>query len=205
MYFEKGHIYHIYNMGNHKDLLFFEDEHYQFFLKKIKTLIQPVGEILAYCLMPNHFHFMIQANYKSVETITSRFSQKEDFKMQRLTRKLGTLQSSYTQAINKKYNWRGSLFRQKTKSKNLSDPQPCNQFHPQYAFVCFQYIHQNPLKAGLANKLEDWPYSSFREYHYNRRNSICNIELAKEVLPVDFKDFYKQSYVFVDEAGADIF
>lgn len=192
-------------MGNHKDLLFFEDENYQFFLQKIRDYIQPVSEILGYCLMPNHFHMMIQANARSIETITSRFSQKEDFKMQILSRKIGTLQSSYAQAINNRYNLRGSLFRQKTKSKNLSDPQPCNQFNPQYAFICFQYIHQNPLKAGLVRKLEDWPYSSFREYFYNRRNSLCNIELAKEILPVDFNDFYKQSCVFVDVDKIDIF
>jgi len=205
MHFEEDHVYHVYNMGNHKDHLFFEDENYRFFLNKIKAYIVPVSEILAYCLMPNHFHLMILANKKSTETINTRFSKEDDFKIQVLARKLGTLQSSYTQAINKKYNWRGSLFRQKTKSRNLSDPQPCNEIHPQYAFFCFQYIHQNPLKAGLVNKLEDWPYSSFREYHYNRRNSICNIELAKEVLPVDFEHFYDQSYVMVNIDGVNIF
>ena len=205
MYFEKGYIYHIYNMGNHKDLLFFEDENYQFFLQKIRDYIQPVSEILGYCLMPNHFHMMIQANARSIETITSRFSQNEDFKIQVLSRKLGTLQSSYTQAVNKKYNWKGSLFRQKTKSKNLSDPTPVNQFYPQYPFICFQYIHQNPLKAGLVRKMEDWPYSSFREYFYNRKNSLCNIELAKDVLPIDMDSFYEQSYILVDIDGVDIF
>ena len=205
MYFEEGHVYHVYNMGNHKDRLFFEDENYRFFLDKVKAYIKPVSEIIAYCLMPNHFHFMIQANEKSVEAINAKFNQKDDSEIHVLARKIGTLQSSYTQAINKKYNWRGSLFRQKTKSKNLTDPQPCNHIHPQYAFLCFQYIHQNPLKAGLVNKLEDWPYSSFREYYYNRRNSICNIELAKEVLPVDFENFYEQSYVMVNIERENIF
>ncbi|MCF8336223.1 MAG: hypothetical protein K9H65_06445 [Bacteroidales bacterium] len=205
MYFEESYIYHIYNMGNHKDLLFFEDENYRFFLKKIKTFIQPVSDILAYCLMPNHFHLMIRANTRSIETITSRFSQNEDCKIQKLARKLGTLQSSYTQAINKKYNWRGSLFRQKTKCKNLSDPTPVNQFYPQYPFICFQYIHQNPFKAGLVRKMEDWPYSSFREYLYNRRNSLCNIDMAKEILPLDPEYFYEQSYILVNTDGLDIF
>ncbi len=62
MQIEKGYIYHIYNQGNNRQKIFFERENYLFFLKKIKTHILPYVDILAWCLMPNHFHLMVLVN-----------------------------------------------------------------------------------------------------------------------------------------------
>jgi putative transposase len=59
MNLEKGYIYHIYNQGNNRQKIFFQKRNYTFFLDKIKTHILPYGDILAYCLMPNHFHLMV--------------------------------------------------------------------------------------------------------------------------------------------------
>ncbi|MDD4236020.1 MAG: hypothetical protein PHF99_08405, partial [Bacteroidales bacterium] len=59
MIIEKGYIYHIYNQGNNRRRIFLIRENYLFFLKKIETYILPYADILAYCLMPNHFHLMV--------------------------------------------------------------------------------------------------------------------------------------------------
>ena len=59
MIFEPNHIYHIYNQGNNRQRIFFNRENYLFFLKKIREHILPFAEILAWCLMPNHFHLII--------------------------------------------------------------------------------------------------------------------------------------------------
>ncbi len=59
MIFEKGHLYHIYNQGNNKQKIFLNRENYLFFLKKINTYILPYADVLAWCLMPNHFHLMV--------------------------------------------------------------------------------------------------------------------------------------------------
>ncbi len=59
MYFEKSGIYHIYNQGNNKQKIFFCHENYLFFLKKIKNHVFSYADILAWCLMPNHFHIMV--------------------------------------------------------------------------------------------------------------------------------------------------
>ncbi|MFV0590579.1 MAG: transposase [Draconibacterium sp.] len=66
MQFEKDHIFHIYNQGNNRQKLFFERENYLFFLRKIKTYILPYADILAWCLMPNHFHLMVLVNEVAV-------------------------------------------------------------------------------------------------------------------------------------------
>jgi len=59
MKLEKGYIYHIYNQGNNRQKIFFQELNYEFFRQKIKTHILPYGDVLAYCLMPNHFHLMV--------------------------------------------------------------------------------------------------------------------------------------------------
>ena len=95
MYFEPNYCYHVYNMGNNSQQIFFSKENYLFFLQKVKKEIKPYCEILAYCLMPNHFHFMIMATNKSIEPVSEKMPD-----IQVLARKFGTLISSYTQAIN---------------------------------------------------------------------------------------------------------
>ena len=60
MYFESGGIYHIYNQGNNRQQIFFERQNYLFFVRKIKDYVTPYGNILAWCLMPNHFHLMLE-------------------------------------------------------------------------------------------------------------------------------------------------
>ena len=134
-------------------------------------------DILAYALMPNHFHLLI--------------STKKDFNRTSYSNDLRILLSSYTRAINKQEGRSGSLFQQNTKSKSLSIDADIN-----YPFTCFHYIHQNAMKAGIVDKLEDWPYSSFLDYIGKRNGTLCNQSLAKRLLdlPENSIDFYKQSY-----------
>ena len=70
MEFEQGHLYHVYNRGNNSQKVFFTIANYLFFLKKIKTNILPYADILAWCLMPNHFHLMIHVNEVATELVT---------------------------------------------------------------------------------------------------------------------------------------
>ncbi|MFA5647265.1 MAG: hypothetical protein WC951_03050 [Bacteroidales bacterium] len=62
MIFEKSHLYHVYNQGNNRQRIFFSRENYLFFLEKIKKHVLPYADVLAWCLMPNHFHLMAYVN-----------------------------------------------------------------------------------------------------------------------------------------------
>lgn len=59
MQFEPNVIYHIYNQGNNRQVVFHKREHYLFFLRKMRSYLLPYGDLLAYCLMPNHFHWLL--------------------------------------------------------------------------------------------------------------------------------------------------
>ncbi len=194
MYFEKENIYHIYNRGNNRQKIFFSHDNYIYFLKKIRKELLPFVDILAYCLMPNHFHLLVQV--KSLSTHSSDDLESSDELLSRkISNAIGVLLRSYTRAINKKENLTGSLFQQKTKAKCLND----YRSKTNYSSICFHYIHQNPLIAGLIEKMEDWEYSSFIDYCNLRKGTLCNKNLAEEIINFDKDYFYNQSYIAIDE------
>jgi putative transposase len=146
----------------------------------------PVCDILAYCLMPNHFHFLIHATEESIGVIEDG-----SFPRQRFSQSIKQLLSAYTKAVNKDMTRTGSLFQQKTKAICVSEKEN------RYAETVFHYIHQNPMKAGMVSKMEYWPYSSFREYLGD--TGFCNQDLAREILNINFSEFYQESYQIIKD------
>lgn len=189
MHFTPGCVYHLYNRGNNKQTIFFISENYQFFLQKIKTQLSPVCEILCWCLMPNHFHLMIYATESSCVERNSFGGNP----MQELAYRIGIMLSSYSQAINKQNHTIGSLFQQKTKAKCIGCPEDQSGNRKQYIVTCMKYIHQNPKKANLVQKLEDWDYSSFRGYVGMDIKLPCNQKLMEKLTGFSERDFYVES------------
>jgi REP element-mobilizing transposase RayT len=193
MSFQHGGIYHVYNQGNNRQAIFFSDDNYRFFIRKIKNEICPYVDILAYCLMPNHYHLMVRVKDDPEvigigRTTLSRPANTNN--PHPLHRKLGSLQSSYTRAINRQENRSGSLFRQQLKIKCLTKDDD-------YLFNCFNYIHQNPYVANLVNKIERWPFSSFSEYQF-RSFSTCNGDIAYQYIrKLSPETFYSDSYKII--------
>lgn len=200
MQFINEGLYHIYNRGNNKQPIFFNDNNYLHFLKKVRKEILPHCNVLAYCLMPNHFHFLVHIKvylahaFRQID-IKESISQNASIKVQTerhpLSSAIGILLSSYSQAINGQNGTTGSLFQQKTKAKYLDSVD--------LARIVFHYIHQNPVEAGLVQRMEDWEFSSFKDYSGLRRGTLCNQELAIELFGFDNQSFYEQSYKAIQE------
>jgi len=183
MEFFKNELYHIYNRGNNQQKIFFKPDNYIYFLKKVRGYLLPYCDILSYTLMPNHFHFLIHSDERTIINKTIRFQPKNV-----LSEGIRVLLSSYTQAINKQNQTSGSLFQQNTKA------QPIVKGSRNYDITVFHYIHQNPYRANLVSKMEDWEYSSFADYCGKRNGSLCNRELAIKLLGLNMKTFYEDSY-----------
>ena len=206
MNFTINHLYHIYNRGNNSDKVFYKHENYLYFLEKIKTHILPYTDILAWCLMPNHFHLMLRVNCIELPVINHsdilghnifvstnkvKTYNDDDIKTQRnLNQSIGILLRSYTNAIQKQEGRTGSLFQSKTKAICLSngkidgignDFKEYDNSQNNYPKTCFHYIHQNPVKAGLVKKCKEWGYSSFQEYEKISPNNLVNLSLAEEL------------------------
>ena len=179
MHLIQHECYHIYNRGNNRKRIFFSPDNYLFFLGKIRKLLMPCADILAWCLMPNHFHLMIHANEASIAERKSHGG----IPMQEFSYRLGILQSSYTQAINKTQRQSGSLFQQKASCKllhNFSSSQQDDSIEN-----CFHYIHANPSESSIVNDPAEWPYSSLQDYLGIRAGNLCNKELLKSISGLD--------------------
>lgn len=138
--------------------------------------MKPVSEILAWCLMTNHFHFLIEVTNKGIEPIKSG-----GIVMPAITNGFRLLQSSYAKGINKQQDRTGNLFQQKTKAKIVSDEE-------NYSRIAFHYIHQNSVVAKLVLASEDWKYSSFTDYAGVRNGTLCNKEKAIRLLNISMLD-----------------
>jgi REP element-mobilizing transposase RayT len=181
MEFYQNELYHIYNRGNNRRRIFYNEDNYIYFLKKVRKFILPYCEILSYCLMPNHFHFLI---YAVEQTIRNKIIGGQEKNI--LSEGIRNLLQTYTKGINKQNNSTGSLFQQNTKAKIVSSLD--------YGITCLNYIHQNPIKARLVRKIEDWPYCSFPDFIGKRAGTLCNKKLAFDILKLNPETFYDDSY-----------
>jgi putative transposase len=231
MDFIENNIYHVYNQGNNQQRIFFNYDNQILFLDKIRKHILPYADVLAWCLMSNHFHIMIYVNkIQPIESADARQTLYDELtesvalrqtlndeliesaaarqtlskagnlythcsKDHTLNYSIGMMLSSYTQIVNKQQKRSGSLFRPNTKSECITT---CNGITPsffntndgtflnihlsekEYPKVCFDYIHNNPVKAGLVKKPEDWEFSSFRDVYGLRNGNLINRERIEE-------------------------
>lgn len=187
MNFKEDCTYHVYNRSN--EMLFYNRENYLFFLRKIRDHILPYADVLSYCLMPNHFHLILTVNAEGVKY--SEKKKRED--MQFLSQSLGTVLSSYTQAINRQMGRRGNLFAHKTKAKILNDAKD------DYALNCFMYVHQNPKLAKLVERLEDWEFSSFPDYIGRRNGTLINKKLGLDIFQMAQTQLYELTYFMIQD------
>ena len=130
---QAGTYYHIYNRANGSENLFREPENYRYFLQQWNKYITPVASTIAYCLMPNHFHFLIII--KEEKELEDFFNKKlskgsqplESFIEKEFNRHISLqfshLFNAYAQAFNKMFQRKGSLFMSNFKKKKI---QPIN-------------------------------------------------------------------------------
>jgi REP element-mobilizing transposase RayT len=164
MQFRAGEYYHVYNRGNNKQPIFFERENYLFFLRRWREYLLRVLEVVAYCLMPNHYHFLV-------------FLQQDDF-----SRPMQAFGLAYTKAVNQVYKRVGSLFQGRFRTVQVTGDA--------YLLHLSRYIHMNPVVAGLAAKPEDWEFSSYREYVGLRDGSLPRPQIV--ISQIGSSDAYRR-------------
>jgi REP element-mobilizing transposase RayT len=190
MNFEENYIYHVYNRSN--EAMYKSREDYIEFVKRMHRYLKPVSDIIAWCLMPNHFHILLVANSEGETPL--KYSDRME--IQKLSNNIGVLLSSYTKRFNLRYDRRGSLVAHNTKAKCLNEYGDAD-----FLMNCFHYIHQNPLRAGLCKHMSEWEFSSFRDYAGTRSGSLVNKKLAYDMINLDKDNFAEQSEYLVKESS----
>lgn len=138
-------IYHIYNRGNNKEMIFKGHGDYLCFLKLIQKYIIPVAEIFAYNLLGNHFHLVVKIKpYDPQSSLRRPLNAGQAF---------SNLFNAYAKSFNLKYGRTGKLFAENFKRKEVTD-----DF---YLTRLIYYIHSNAQKHRFAKDFRKYPYSSY--------------------------------------------
>lgn len=140
--------YHIMARGNNKEMIFRHSSEKQYFLRELQDRINE-GDIsvLSYCIMDNHVHLLINADLDLMADALKRTNIK------------------FAMRYNKKYDRVGHVFQGRYKSEVINTEQ--------YLLGVIRYIHNNPVKAGIVFKAENYKWSSYRDY-LNSGNSLVD-------------------------------
>ena len=131
-----GYCYHVLNRGNARAKVFHKDQDFQAFLDMIAeaSLRQPM-RILAYCLMPNHFHLVLWPRHDGD-----------------ISRWVHWLLTTHVRRYQKHYHSSGHVWQGRFKSFPIQEDD--------HLRVVLRYVERNPLRAGLVERAEDWRWSS---------------------------------------------
>lgn len=130
---------HIMNRGANHQKIFLDKNDYLYFLELLKiTKAKYKFELHSYCLMPNHYHLLMETLDEDVSKIMKQ------------------IDAIYTRYFNVKYHRDGALFRGRFKS--------CEVVKEDYFLQTSRYISLNPVKAGIVSRPEEYMWSSFRTF-----------------------------------------
>jgi len=178
--FEPATYYHIVNHAVGSENLFRSEENYRYFLSRYAHYLPSVASTLCYCLMPNHIHFLIRTHPE--ETLSKHAKYKGNFH-KLIMQQLSNLLNAYAKAYNKKYNRKGALWIDYTKRFTIESDS--------YLTAAINYIHQNPIKHGFTQHLEDWEHSSYGSHISSKSTSLSREDVLQWFGGVDaYIDFH---------------
>ncbi|MCX6017893.1 MAG: transposase [Chloroflexi bacterium] len=136
--FEIGAAYHVFNRGVARQATFFHADHYAFFRQRLSDLILPTASLIALCQMPNHYHMVVRIREDGFSEAMKRFA------------------LSFVKAVNKSQGRAGPLFQSRFRAIRVHDDR--------YLASLIDYVHRNPITAGIADSPDEWDHSSYRAY-----------------------------------------
>jgi len=216
MKFYENTYYHIYNRTNNEEALFRSRENYLYFLKKYRYYLEELFETIGYCLMPTHFHFLVRVrefgnNSETKQTsaiktsdvatktsdvfktsdVSTKCNQTSDVSTL-MSKGMHRLQMSYAKAFNKKFDRHGSLFQAHFKAK----PVPSDS----YLITLLTYIHQNPVRSGLAGNAVEWEFSSYQDYIDMRSGTLPSKNMILSMIrKEELKEMTEGKMIDVDD------
>ncbi|MDD5081689.1 MAG: transposase [Candidatus Omnitrophica bacterium] len=168
-------FYHVMNRGRRREDVFFDDGDRYLFFSVLKEAIKLFNiKIYAYCLMSNHYHLLISTPDAN------------------LSRAMRHINGVYTQKVNRKHNFEGSLFKGRYKAVLFDESNYFSRF--------VRYIHRNPRRAGLEQTLGNYKWSSYNLYlRKQKRFEWLSVDEGlsyfgdyKKVAIKNYKDYMKR-------------
>jgi len=174
---------HVMIQGVNKEYIFYKKEYIEKYLEIMERNQKDYNfNIIAYCMMNNHAHFLV---YTEDIQEFGKFMQKTNL--------------IYAQMYNKEEKKCGVLFRNRYQTEAI--------YNIKYLINCIKYIHNNPVKAKMVERCEDYKYSSYRDYKNN--TGVTQSEIMKEIFGSKcnylelFEESYEKRYMDIKEEDLD--
>lgn len=170
--FEAGEFYHIYNSAVGKERLFKTGDNYRFFLNQFHNYTNQVLSVYAYCLLGNHFHFLIKVHdYSDNKEVSEQFRR---------------FFISYSKSFNKVHKRRGSLFNKHLQRIKIESTE-------QLLWTIY-YIHRNPVHHRISSNYQQYRWSSYQALVTDRDTKLKRNEVIDEFSGVDeFIKFHERN------------
>jgi putative transposase len=150
-----GYPHHVTQRGNRRMKTFFSERDYQAYIDFLLEGLKLSGtEVWAYCLMPNHVHFIVVPNSEDSLSILFRHVHRH-----------------YSRMINFREKWKGHLWQERFHSFVMSE---------QHLIASVRYVELNPVRARLCTRAEEWQWSSALDHLGLRRSTFLNTEAMQE-------------------------
>lgn len=152
--------------SNFLELKLVEQEGFNNAVNVISKNDDPLVQIIAWCLMPTHFHLVLkQLRENGISDYLRKISE------------------SYSSYFNAKHKRKGPLWESKFKNVPVESDEQLNHL--------VRYVHLNPATAHLVKNPEEWSYSSYREYlgEIPEGQEICNFKDILDIEPISYRKF----------------
>jgi putative transposase len=153
-----GLPHHVTQRGNRGQQTFFDDDDYRAYCRLLAEQAARCGTALwAYCLMPNHVHLiLVPADEDGLRCAVAEAHRR------------------YTRRINYRNDWRGHLWQERFHSFVMD---------PELLIAAARYIERNPVRAGLCERAEDWPWSSARAHLSGQDDALVAVKPLLDMVP----------------------
>lgn len=188
--FEENAFYHVFNRGVEKRKIFLNSKDFKIFIYYLFVYLKPLDdvfkkypqlpirlhprnlssevELISYCLMPNHFHFLLR-----------------QFSRNGISRLMKQVTNAYTEYFNKRYKRIGSLMQGTFKAVKVETDEQLIHLS--------RYIHLNPVVDGIVNDVDDYNWSSYKDFIMGNSRGLCNISVILNLFKSsdEYKNFVK--------------
>ncbi len=172
--YSKTGCYHIMLRGNERRNIFLDDDDRQRFLETLlNKKYQTELAVYAYCLMDNHIHLVLSDPKNEISMIMKGIA------------------TSYAMFFNIKYSRVGHVFQDRFKSEAIEDER--------YLMAVIRYVHNNPLKAGMAEKHEQYKWSSYNSYLIPEKSKLVDAKYILGIIADDEKKAIEEFKYFLNQ------
>ena len=174
--FIKTSYLHIMTQGINKTYIFEYEEDIKYYIKIMYELLKEYKiKIIAYCIMNNHTHMLVKVE-----------------KIEELSNYMLRLNSKYARYYNKKYKRVGYVFRDRFRSEGI--------YNDAQLYNCIRYIYNNPVKAGICNRPEEYKWSNYKPIPEKISDTYIFIDDEEEIEKA-YKEYIK---IFMEKNNLDI-